>query len=310
MTMKTPTFVSVILIISSSMMIHEPLIAQEPPADAAIADTLWKTSGIISVNLSQLSLTNWAAGGENNISGNGLVQLSGDYNDGILSWDNDLVLGYGLIKQGEAPARKSDDRIELSSKLGYKATGNWSYTVLAGFRTQFAEGYDDPGAENRMKISNWMAPGYLNLSAGMDYKPSESFSLLLAPLAGKMTFVLDDELSDQGTFGLEPGEKVRAEFGAFIKAAYQKEIMQNITLNTAVGLFSNYLDHPEYIDVNWDLLLSMKVNDFISATLQTQLIYDRDILFGEDTDGDGTPDTFEPRVQFKELFGIGLTYTF
>ncbi|RPI43424.1 MAG: DUF3078 domain-containing protein [Bacteroidetes bacterium] len=308
--MKTPKIFAVVMIVSIPMINPVSGKAQETAAADAASDTLWKTGGIISLNLSQLALTNWAAGGENSISGNGLVQLSGDYNDGILTWDNDLVLGYGMIKQGGDPARKTDDRIELSSKLGYKAAGNWSYSGLVSFRTQFAEGYDDPGAENRVKISDRMAPGYLNLSAGMDYRPSESFSLLIAPLAGKITFVLDDELSSLGSFDVDPGEQVRAEFGGFIKAGYQEEIMQNITLNTAVGLFSNYLENPQYVDVNWDLLLSLKVNDYISATLQTQLIYDRDILFGEDADGDGTPETFEPRVQFKELFGIGLNYTF
>jgi hypothetical protein len=278
--------------------------------DTIQADTLWKFSGITSLSFSQLSLTNWAAGGSNSISGNALVKLSPDYDDGTLQWDNDLILGFGLINQGNEPTRKSDDQIELSSKFGYRASKNWFYSAMLSFKTQFAEGYDEEDPENRTKISNFMSPGYLSLALGMDYKPNDKFSLLLSPVSAKMTFVLDDDLSEAGSFGLDPGDRVRGEFGATIKAAYKNEILKNVVLDTKVDLFSNYFENPQWIDVNWDLLLTLKVNEFISASLMTQLIYDRDIEFGVDTTGDGEYDTFESRVQFKELFGIGFAYNF
>jgi hypothetical protein len=278
--------------------------AQEEP------DTLWTFSGVTSLNLSQLALYNWSAGGENNISGNALIQLSGDYDNGIVSWDNDLTLGFGLVKQGDDPARKSDDQIDLSSKFGYRASEKWLYSGLISFKTQFAEGYDDPGDVNRTKISNFMSPGYLNLSLGMDYRPGEHFSLFLSPVTGKLTFVLDDDLSAAGSFGLDPGQTVRGEFGAYIKMGYANEILKNVKLDTKIDFFSNYLENPQYVDVNWDLLLTFKVNDYISATLMTQLVYDYDIKFEYDSTGDGVKDASEDRVQFKELFGIGLTYSF
>lgn len=278
--------------------------------DSTAVDTLWKFNGVTSLNLSQLSLTNWAAGGDNSISGNALVQLSGDYDDGTVNWDNDLILGFGLIRQGDDPARKSDDKIDLSSKFGYRASKNWFYSGLLSFRTQFAEGYDKPGEADRTKISNWMSPAYLTISAGMDFKPNDNFAMLIAPAAVKMTFVLDKDLSAAGSFGLDPGQTVRGEFGGYVKFSYKNEILKNVLLDTKLDLFSNYLENPQYIDVNWDLLLTFTVNEFISATLITQLIYDRDIEFGFDTTGDGIDDAFEPRVQFKELFGIGLSYNF
>jgi hypothetical protein len=274
------------------------------------ADTLWKFSGSTSLNLSQLSLTNWAAGGDNSLSGNVLINLNANYATEFTRWENKLILGFGLIKQGEDPARKSDDQIDFASKLGWKAGEKWFYTALLGFNTQFAEGYDRPGEDDRVKISNFMAPGYLSLSLGMDYKPSDAFSLFLSPLSGKFTFVLDDDLSALGAFGLDAGEKTRAELGAHIKMTYVREILKNVTLDTRIGLFSNYLENPQYIDVNWDLLLTFKVNDYLAASLLTQLIYDYDIKFGEDTTGDGEYDTFSDKVQFKELFGLGLSYTF
>ncbi len=290
--MKNTTLTIIALLITGS------LFAQDP----ANADTLWKVSGVTSLNISQLSLSNWAAGGENSLSGNALFKISPDYDNDTLSWDNDLTLGFGLVKQGDDPSRKSDDQINLSSKVGYKASKNWSYSGLVSFKTQFAEGYDNPGAEDRQKISNLMAPAYLNISAGMDYKPIEGFSLFISPLTGKVTFVLDDDLSTNGAFGVPKGKKVRGEFGGYVKLAYKKEILKNVILNTKIDLFTNYIENPQYVDVNWDLLLTFKVNEYISASLMTQLIYDHDIKFGPDLD--------EARVQFKELFGIGINYSF
>ena len=274
------------------------------------ADTLWKFSGTTSLNLSQLSLTNWAAGGDNSLSGNALINLAANYAKDNTSWENALKLGFGLIKQGSDPTRKSDDQIDLASKLGLKASDKWFYTGLLGFKTQFAQGYDNPGEVDRLKISNFMSPGYLNFSLGMDYKPSVAFSLLLAPISSKFTFVLDVDLSAAGSFGLDPGQSARGEFGAYIKMAFKKEILKNVLLDTKVDLFSNYLDNPQHVDVNWDLLLTFTINEYLSASLLTQLIYDYDIKFGTDTTGDGVPDTFDAKVQFKELFGIGLSYSF
>jgi hypothetical protein len=294
------------LLFLTTILFSIPAFSQDP----AQPDTLWRFGGTTSLNLSQLSLTNWAAGGDNSLSGNILINLSADYARNKTSWENTLILGYGLIKQGEDPARKSDDQIDFASKLGIKASEKWYYTALLGFKSQFAPGYDRPGDADRMKISNFMAPGYLSISLGMDYRPSEAFSLLLSPVTGKFTFVLDDDLSVAGSFGLEPGQKSRGELGGYVKMAFKKEVLKNVTLDTKIDLFSNYFDHPQYIDVNWTLLLNFKVNEYLSASLLTQLIYDHDIKFGEDTTGDGEFDTFRDKVQFKELFGLGLTYTF
>lgn len=275
------------------------------------SDTAWTFGGSASLNLSQLSLSNWAAGGDNSLSGNALVHLSAIYAKDNINWENTLILGFGMIKQGSDPTRKSDDQIDFASKLGIKAGEKWFYTALLGFKTQFAEGYDNPGEDDRMKISNFLAPAYLNLSLGMDYKPNEAFSLYLAPISSKITMVMDEELSAAGSFGLDPDQTIRGEFGGYIKAVYKKEVLKNVTLATKLDLFSNYLDNPQYIDVNWDMLLTFKVNDFLSASLLTQLIYDHDIEKDiiDETTGEliGT----EVRgVQFKELFGLGLTFTF
>lgn len=295
----------IILSLSATLLIFN-LNAQD------VKDSLWTFTGVGSLNFSQLSLSNWAAGGENSFAANGLVNISANYKslDEKSSWTNELSLGYGLLRQGDEPYRKSDDKIDFASKFGYKASKVWDYSGLLSFKTQFTKGYSKPGEEDSPVISNLMAPGYLNLSFGMDYKPSKTFTLLLSPVTAKVTFVMDQNLADAGAFGVEPGKNVRSEFGGYVKIAYAKEILKNVKLNTKIDLFSNYLDNPEKVDVNFDLLLTFKVNEYISASFITQMIYDYDIKFAIlDANGEPTGET-EPRLQLKELFGIGLTYSF
>ena len=279
------------------------MVSQENPDTS-----YWKLGGLGSISFSQVSLTNWAAGGENSFSGNFLANGLANYNKGKSSWENMLILGYGLMKQGEAGLRKTDDRFDFSSKYGRQASEHWYYTGMLRFYTQFTNGFAYPN--DSIAISKFMAPGYINLSIGMDYKPSENFNVYFGPLSGKVTFVLDDTLSHYGAFGVEPDKKVRYEFGGLIKSMYTKEILKNVTFLTRLDLFSNYLKNPEKIDVNWEVLLNMKINKYLSASLNTLLIWDDDIKFDMFDDAGIPTAERKSKVQFKEVFGIGLSATF
>jgi len=279
------------------------LIARSQDTDSA---SVWKTGGVSTLNFSQVSFENWAAGGENSYSLNGMFSLHANYKKDRTSWENSLDVGYGIIKQGSRGIRKTDDKIEITSKYGYKSTSNWYYSGAFSFKTQFDKGYKyAEEAGTKTKISEFMAPAYMLLSLGMDYKPSDHFTFLISPLTGKSTFVLNDSLSNMGAFGVEPGKKIRNEFGGFLKIGYNKEIWKNVTLNTKVEFFSNYLEQPQNVDVNWEMLISMKINEYLSANLNTQLIYDDDINY---IDKNGVE--HGPRLQLKEVFGIGFSYKF
>ena len=268
----------------------------------------WTFGGMGNLSLSQVSLTNWAAGGENSFSSNILANGSAKYNKGKSSWENLLILGYGLMKQGEEGWKKTDDRIEFASKYGRNAFKKWYYSALLGFNTQFTDGFAYPN--DSVAISKIMAPGYINLSIGLDYKPSENFNLYFGPLSGKVTYVLDDDLSAIGAYGVEPGENVRYEFGGLIKSMFKHEIVKNVLFITKLDLFSNYLKNPEKIDVNWEVLLNMKINKYLSANLNTILLWDDDIKFNV-LDSEGLPTgEKKSKVQFKEVFGIGLSANF
>lgn len=281
----------------------------------------WKIGGVVSVNGQQVSLTNWAAGGNNSISVAGLVNIFVKYKKGKSTWDNNLELGYGVINQGDSKKWwKNDDKIQFSSKFGHQIKKSWYATALADFRTQFTNGYNYPN--DSIYISKFMAPGYGLAAIGFDYKPNDKFSAFIAPVTGKFTFVNDDSLAKYGAFGVQKEirdvndpTKItqhylthREEFGAYLKMQYQTKVMENITFQTVLELFSNYMNNPQNIDVNWSTLTTFKVNKFISATLATQLIYDDDIKVLR-TSGD-QKGTVGPDVQFKQVLGVGFTYKF
>jgi len=262
----------------------------------------WEFGGIGTFTFSQVSLYQWSAGGEASLSGAGLLNLYGNYNDESVSWVNSLDLGYGLIKQGDK-TKKSNDRIEFTSQYGRKATEKWLYSAMFNFKTQFTEGFDyntDPSST----ISTYLSPAYMLGSAGMDYKPNDKFQLFISPVTGKLTFVLDETISQLGNFGLEAGEKFRAELGGYLKVAYKSSIMENVDFATKLDFFSNYMDDPQNIDINWEILISMKINEYLSATVNALLIYDDDVNVPREGIFSG------PGVQVKEVLGLGLSYKF
>jgi hypothetical protein len=259
--------------------------------------TYWTNGGMFSVNFNQISFVNWSAGGLNSVAGVARAQYFKNYKKGIVSWDNTLDLGYGLSKVQGLVIQKNEDIIDLQSKLGIKAANKWFYSGLLSFKSQFAPGYSDK--ENKNRISDLFSPAYLFLSFGMDYKPNDKFTLMLSPVTGKMTIVTDKLL--RVNYGVDSLKTIRSEFGAYLKTALNQDIMKNVTLITELGLFTNYLNHPENVDVDWKVGINMKVNKYISAQLSTNLIYDADIK--DPVDG-------KAKVQFKELFGVGFSFKF
>ncbi len=264
----------------------------------------WKKGGVFTANFSQVSLTNWAAGGKSSMSGVFLFNTFANYKKDSLAWDNTINLTYGFLKEEDNDLTKSSDKIDINSKLGYGTGNHWYISALLNFKSQFAPGYNYPREDGDQAISKFLAPGYITLGLGMDYK-REHFTMYLSPATGKFTIVNDDVLSAAGEFGVDPGKKFRSEFGAMAQFTVDKEIVKNVTFKSKLDLFSNYFNNPENIDVDWSVLLNLKVNEYLSANLVTQLIYDDDIKIL-----DPETDTSAPRVQFMEMFGVGLSLKF
>ncbi len=279
-------------------------------AKAENADTtkIWKKGAVAGLNLSQTSLTNWQGGGQNSLAVNAIFSGFTNYKKGRNVWDNTLDLAYGLLQQGKSDVIKSDDKIDFNSKYGRYAFKHWYYTGLVNFKSQMAPGYNYPN--DSVVISRFLAPAYILASIGLDYKPNDYFSMYISPITQKTTLVTDDKLNALGAFGVDTGKTSRSEFGGYVRMQFAKDIFTNVNFKTKLELFSNYLNNPQNIDVNWECLLSMKVNKYISATVSTQLVYDDDIKIAVDSNNDGLADKNGPRVQFKEVLGIGLSYKF
>jgi hypothetical protein len=306
------------LLLLAVLLAYSPVFSQ----DEASADTLegWKVKGTLSLNVSQSSFTNWAGGGENSMSGNILFGGIANYKMNKTIWENTLLTTYGSIIKG-GDANKTDDRLEINSKYGYQAFKNekWYLSAIMNFKTQYTPGYANDG--DSILVSNFMSPGYLNLGLGFDWQQSEVFSMNIAPVDAKFIFVLDQELANKGDYGVDaavldtagniitPGKNMRFKFGAYVRATFNKEVFKNVNVYSTLDLFSNYLKNPQNIDVNWELLISLKINDWLAASINTTLIYDADITF-ERVNADGVIETYGPRTQFKEVFNLGLTFNF
>ena len=264
----------------------------------------WNNEINPSLNINQVSLTNWSAGGENSFSGTAYLKAILKYKKNKTAWDNLIDIGYGMSKQGDGNLYKTEDKLNLASKIGIESgESNWYYTGMLDFKTIMSVGYNDP-ANRTGKLSEFMAPGFLNASIGMDYKPSDNFSIYLSPVSSKMTFVLDDSLSTAGAFGVDPGSKFRSEYGAKVSILAKKEnLLKNISVGTRLDLFSNLTHNPQNIDVYWEFITTFKVNDWLSAVFSLNIIYDDDIKY---VDTDGT--VRGARTQVKQLFGFGLNY--
>ncbi len=287
---------------------------------AADTSKPWKGGGTTSLMITQIALSNWAAGGQNSISGSAMVNLFANYHKKNSQWDNTLDLAYGLQKQGKGGIIKSDDKIDLSSKYGQYAFKHWYYSAMLNFKTQFAQGFNYPN--DSVMISDFMAPAYLTVALGMDYKPTDYFTVLIAPLTGRMTFVNNQTLANQGAFGVDAatyddfhnivtqGKKIRMEFGGYLKTAIKYDIMKNVNLSAKLDMFSNYLKEAQNIDINGELLIGLKVNKFISASILMDVIYDDDVMINIDSNKDGVIERTAPRTQFKEALGVGFAYKF
>lgn len=277
------------------------LSAQE---DTTVVEGPWKSGGMATLSFSQVSLTNWAQGGESSYAINLLSAFNLNYAGDNTTWDNLVDVGYGIQKIGEKDPGKTDDHLELLSKYGYKTSGNWYLSGMLNFKTQFTKGFQFTDAGNVL-ISDFLSPGYILLAVGMEYKPSDAFFFSASPVGGKVTLVMNDSLSTVGSFGVEAGKTSRSEFGGTVKIGVNKEVMKNVTLTSTLDLFSNYIDSPLNIDISWKAMVNMKVNEILSANISTHLIYDDDIDY---IDPEGASQG--PKVQFKEILGIGLSVKF
>jgi hypothetical protein len=253
----------------------------------------WKRAGTLIINLNQGSLSNWAGGGEQNTLGvNGIFNYGINFRRGKNTWDNyfDLALGFQNATS-YSKFRKTDDRIDITSKYGRQVSKKWYAAALINFNSQALEGFNYTDSVNT-KISNFLAPGKLLVSLGMDYRPSENFSVFISPITTRWIFKKDPDFYALNKFGVPAFSKSYNEIGAYLTAKYNVPLAKWATYTTRLDLFSNYKRNPQNVDVFFTNLLSMKFNKWLATNISVDIVYDDDII---------------KKTQLKEILGIGLT---
>ncbi|MEG2071310.1 MAG: DUF3078 domain-containing protein [Bacteroidales bacterium] len=273
----------------------------------------WKFSGIVGLNFSQTGLWNWASGGNNNANGVLFANVSLTYKKKKIAWDTRLDTEFGEMYTSETtyPWRKSGDRISFNTKLGFEFKKTWFITVLGSFKSQYAAGYEyglnADKTEYEKYVSNWLSPSYSDLSIGIDWKPNETFSVYISPFAGRITTCIEDTLNFRTTYGLEPDQKFKADLGFNFKATINFVKIKNFKVLTNIVIFTPYFSKVQRFgnfDVDWDFVISYQFLKVLNVSLFTALKYYDQVMI---TDKKGN---VGPRVQFKEILGVGIGYSF
>ena len=283
----------------------------------------WKKVNRVGLNLNEVAFVNWSSGGNNSFSALLHSNFERRYKKELLNWNSTGGIKLGMNAQEGREVRKSEDQLEINSTFGYRRNeeSNFYYSAKVNFNTQLLHGYRYPNTEN--PISKFMAPGYAFAGVGTEYShPTEDFTAYVSWVTQKSTFVLDQDLANEGMFGvrgaerdeegniIREGEKHRTEFGALMTSSFSKEIFENVGFKNEMKLYLDYLNNFGNVDVDWEFNFDLQVNDYIRANVGSHIKYDDDVKFKEDRDGDGELETVGPKLQFKQILGVGLTYDF
>lgn len=281
----------------------------------------WERTNTIGFDLNQASFVNWSVGGNNSVSILTKGNFIRKYTKGNINWVNELLVKYGLNSQEGQEIRKTDDQIQLNSTFGYRkdSLSNWYYSAKFNFNTQFTNGYSYPNTD--VSISGPFSPAYIFLGVGTEYiRKDLGLTAYFSPLTNKTTLVMNNRLADQGAFGVEPavydeagnkirsGENMRTEIGILVTNNIKRQLFKNIMLDHRLSLYTDYLNKFGNIDVNWQMMVDLVVNQYVKASIGTHIIYDDDIKATEELDG--AVITVGPKIQLQQTLAVGVTYSF
>ncbi len=318
---KTVFFILIIILGFSGISVATPKDTTAAQADSVKA---WNINSMFYTGLNQIGFVNWAAGGENSLSGKIGVDYVIKYKKGKLRFLNEGKLAYGVVGYIDKRVEKTNDKIDLLMSFGRKFNPKWATTGVMTFKSQFAPGYKYP--DDSTVISSFMAPGYLTLSLGVNYKPHKAFQVFMSPISGKFTFVINQELADNGDYGVKkavcdtagniivPGKNAKGELGINIITSVKYDIMKNINVNSTLNLYNNYIDPNKAnrwnIDVDWDTRFIFTINKLFATVLYFHMKYDNDsktTIYEINDQGEKIKVSEKPMLQIKESLGLSVT---
>ena len=251
----------------------------------------WKIHGRVAFIFNQSSFSNWASGGENTVAGNININYDFNYKQGNINWDSRIISGYGLSYLGAQGYRKTNDRLEVNSLLGVKTGNYWFLSFIGNFRTQYANGFDY-SKKPKAVVSGFFSPAYLTFGPGMLWKKSDNLSINIAPATARYTFVSN---SFSGQFGVAEGKNAAFSLGFNLSSYYKLQLLENIEMENIITLYSDYLSNVRNVDLDYQTNIRFKVNKNIKMHITFHTIID---------------DNASSRIQFRQLFGLGLNYSF
>ncbi|WP_298779848.1 DUF3078 domain-containing protein [uncultured Polaribacter sp.] len=251
----------------------------------------WKIHGRFAFTFNQSSFTNWVSGGENTIAGNLNVNYDFNYKKKSINWDTRLITGYGLSHLSDKGFRKTDDRFEINSILGLKSKGYWFFSFISNFKTQYTTGYNYK-VEPKVEVSTFFAPAYLSFGPGMLWKKSDNLNLNIAPATARYTFVNN---TFSGQFGVDEGKNTAFSLGFNLAGYFKFNLMENIEMENVLTIYTDYLANIGNFDIDYQTNIRFKVNKHIKMQMTFHTIID---------------DNSSSKVQFRQLFGLGVNYSF
>lgn len=258
----------------------------------------WTRGGNVSLMFSQAAFNNdWTGGGTNNVAANLAVSYAFNYKKNDWVWDNNLFIDYGITKlQGDEFTKKTNDRLEFNSLLGKQASELWYYSAFFNAKTQLAKGYKYTSASERTLINEFLSPGYVQFGPGMLWKKSDNLKVNIAPATSKITTARRKYTNYQDSYyGVERGKNLRYELGFSLGGYAKFNLMENVSMENILNLYSNYLDKPMNIDIDYTTNVVMSINKYLSANFTFQAIYD---------------DNAAKAFQVREVLGLGVNYKF
>lgn len=255
----------------------------------------WSYYTSYNLTLSQAAIKNWVGGGQNSFSI--LFKFAGyaNYNKNRLSIENYLKYNLGMVLYEGTSPRKSDDYFEINTKLGYNAAKKWFYTLQLNIQTQLFNSYKYNNDKTTL-VANFLSPTYIVPSAGMNYKPNNRISLLIAPASGKMTYVRDIQKIPPTNFGVKENKHIKSSMGMNINYNHKSKRLWDfldITSNFEAFIYYNVKDYDFPVYANWKGTFKFNINNFMNATLYMETKYD---------------ENSSKKIQFKENLGIGFSF--
>lgn len=251
----------------------------------------WGFNGRMTFLFNQSSFSNWSAGGDNTIAGNISVNYDFNYKKDSWNWDNKIITVYGSSHIGGKGYRKTSDRFEYNSVLGLKTREHYYFSFLSNFTTQYSKGFDYSKSPIE-EVSTTLSPAYWSFGPGILWRKSDDIRINVAPATSRFTFVSD---KFSGKYGVKEGRNSTYALGFSLSGYLKFVVMENVTMENIIAIYSDYLMKPQNVDLNYQMNYYVNVNKYLSVNVTIHGIID---------------DNASSRIQLKEIFGLGVNYTF